>query len=96
MICILATIKVKEGKEGLFEETFINLSKEVREKEKGNIFYQISKDRDEPLKYIVMEHYIDQESVDLHGKSDHFRAAGPKLGECIEGRPIIKHLDAII
>ena len=96
MICILATIKVKEGKEGLFEETFINLSKEVREKEKGNIFYQISKDRDEPLTYIVMEHYINQESVDLHGKSDHFRAAGPKLGECIEGRPIIKHLDAII
>ena len=96
MICILATIKVKEGKEGLFEETFINLSKEVREKEKGNIFYQISKDRDEPLTYIVMEHYIDQESVDLHGRSDHFRAAGPKLGECIEGRPIIKHLDAII
>ena len=96
MICILATIKVKEGKEGLFEETFINLSKEVRKNEKGNIFYQISKDRDEPLKYIVMEHYIDQESVDLHGKSDHFRAAGPKLGECIEGRPIIKHLDAII
>ena len=96
MICILATIKVKEGKEGLFEETFINLSKEVREKEKGNIYYQISKDRDEPLTYIVMEHYIDQESVDLHGKSDHFRAAGPKLGECIEGRPIIKHLDAII
>ena len=96
MICILATIKVKEGKEGLFEETFINLSKEVREKEKGNIFYQISKDRDEPLTYIVMEHYIDQESVDLHGKSDHFRASGPKLGECIEGRPIIKHLDAII
>ena len=96
MICILATIKVKEGKEGLFEETFINLSKEVREKEKGNIFYQISKDRDEPLTYIDMEHYIDQESVDLHGKSDHFRAAGPKLGECIEGRPIIKHLDAII
>ena len=96
MICILATIKVKEGKEGLVEETFINLSKEVREKEKGNIFYQISKDRDEPLTYIVMEHYIDQESVDLHGKSDHFRAAGPKLGECIEGRPIIKHLDAII
>jgi quinol monooxygenase YgiN len=87
---------VKEGKEGLFEETFINLSKEVRKNEKGNIFYQISKDRDEPLTYIVMEHYIDQESVDLHGKSDHFRAAGPKLGECIEGRPIIKHLDAII
>ena len=95
MICILATIKVKEGKEGLFEETFINLSKEVREKEKGNIFYQISKDRDEPLTYIVMEHYIDQESVDLHGKSDHFRSAGAQLAECLDGAPLIKRLDAI-
>ena len=46
MICILATIKVKEGKEDLFEKTFIDLSREVRENEKGNIFYQISKDRD--------------------------------------------------
>ena len=61
MICILATIKVKEGKEDLFEKTFIDLSREVRENEKGNIFYQISKDRDEPRTYIVMEHYIDQE-----------------------------------
>ena len=42
MICILATIKVKEGKEDLFEKTFIDLSREVRENEKGNIFYQIS------------------------------------------------------
>ena len=31
MICILATIKSKEGKEELFEETFVKLSKEVRE-----------------------------------------------------------------
>jgi quinol monooxygenase YgiN len=96
MICILATINVKEGKEELFEETFIKLSKEVKENEKGNIFYQISKDRENPLTYIVMEHYIDQESVDLHGKSNHFRSAGPKLGECIEGKPIIKRLDALL
>ena len=95
MICILATIKIKEGKEKLFEETFVKLSREVKKNEPGNIFYQISKDRENPLKYIVMEHYIDQDSVDLHGKSDHFRDAGPKLGECIAGRPDIKILDSL-
>ena len=95
MICILATIKIKEGKEGLFEETFVKLSKEVRNNEPGNIFYQISKDRENSLTYIVMEHYIDQDSVDLHGKSDHFRDAGPKLGECMAGRPDIKILDSL-
>ena len=45
--------------------------------------------------YIVMEQYIDQESVDAHGKSDHFRAAGAKLAECLDGAPVIKRLDSI-
>ena len=39
MVCILATLKVKKGKEELFEKIFVELSKNVREIEKGNIFY---------------------------------------------------------
>ena len=96
MICILAIIKIKEGKEKLFEETFVKLSKEVKKNESGNIFYQISKDRENSLTYIVMEHYTDQDSVELHGKSKHFRDASPKLGECMAGRPDIKILDSLI
>ena len=95
MICILATLKVKKGKEELFEKTFIELSKNVREIEKGNIFYQISKDREVENTYIVMEQYTDQESVDSHGKSDHFRSAGRAIGECLDGPPVIKYLDAL-
>ena len=95
MICILATLKVKKGKEELFEKIFIELSKDVREIEKGNIFYQISKDRELENTYVVMEQYTDQESVDAHGKSEHFRVAGAKLAECLDGAPVIKRLDAI-
>ena len=95
MICILATLKIKEGKEDLFEKIFIELSRNVREIEKGNIFYQISKDREVKNTYIVMEQYMDQESVDAHGKSDHFRSAGAQLAECLDGAPLIKRLDAI-
>ena len=95
MICILATLKVKKGKEELFEKIFIELSKDVREIEKGNIFYQISKDRELENTYVVMEQYMDQESVDAHGKSKHFRVAGTKLAECLEGAPVIKRFDAI-
>ena len=80
MVCILATLKVKKGKEELFEKIFVELSKNVREIENT---------------YIVMEQYIDQESVDAHGKSDHFRAAGAKLAECLDGAPVIKRLDSI-
>ena len=43
MICILATLKVKKGKEELFEKTFIELSKNVREIEKAIFFIKFQK-----------------------------------------------------
>ena len=43
MVCVLATLKVKEDKTSQFEEIFKNLSEEVRSKEPGNIFYQLAK-----------------------------------------------------
>ena len=54
-----------------------------------------SKDREIENTYIVMEQYIDQDSVDAHGKSDHFRTASEKLAECLDGAPVIKRLDSI-
>ena len=95
MVCVLATLKVKEDKTEDFEKIFKNLSEDVRSNEEGNIFYQVAKDRENENTYLVLEHYKDQESVDAHGKSDHFRAAGAKLAECLDGAPVIKRLDAI-
>lgn len=95
MICILATLKVKEDKINDFEDIFKKLSAEVRSNEIGNIFYQVAKDREIKNTYHVLEHYKDQKSVDLHGKSDHFRLAGKSIAKCLDGAPIIKYLDAI-
>ena len=95
MVCVLATLKVKEDKTEDFEKIFKNLSEDVRSNEEGNIFYQVAKDRENENTYLVLEHYKDQESVDAHGKSDHFRAAGAKLAECLDGAPVIKRLDSI-
>jgi len=47
------------------------------------------------MRNLVLEHYKDQESVDAHGKSDHFRSAGRAIGECLDGPPVIKYLDAL-
>ena len=74
---------------------FKSLSEEVRSKEPGNIFYQVAKDRENENTYLVLEHYRDQDSVDAHGKSDHFRSVGRSIGECLDGPPIIKYLDSI-
>ncbi|MEE3294803.1 MAG: putative quinol monooxygenase [Pseudomonadota bacterium] len=95
MVCVLATLKVKEEKISEFEEIFIELTGQVRSNEEGNIFYQIAKDREQENTYVVLEHYNNQDSVDAHGKSDHFRAAGAKIGACLDGDPIIKYLDSV-
>jgi len=56
MVCVLATLKIKEEKTSEFEEVFKNLSEEVRSKESGNIFYQVAKDRENENTYLVLEH----------------------------------------
>lgn len=96
MVCVLATLKVKVDKAKDFETIFKKLSEDVRSNEEGNIFYQVAKDRENENTYLVLEHYKDQESVDLHGKSDHFRSAGRAIGEYLDGPPIIKYLDALL
>ena len=84
MICILATLKVKEDKINDFEDIFKKLSTQVRSNEIGNIFYKVAKNREIENTYHVIEHYKDQESVDSHGKSDHFRLAGKSIAEYVE------------
>lgn len=94
-IGIIATLKVQPGKGSEFEGVFRELAGQVRANEPGNKLYQVFKSRKDADTYVVMEVYQDQAAVDAHGKSDHFRAAGPKLGPTLAGRPDILYLDSI-
>jgi|TARA_B110000967_G_C18796399_1_gene515987 quinol monooxygenase YgiN len=95
MICVLVKIKVKENKQKQFEEIFINLSSKIRENEEGNIFYQVSRDKQNSLNYIIMENYKDIESIKKHSKSLHVKNARKLFKDCFDGEPIIRHFDAL-
>ncbi len=95
MIGIVATLKVQDGKNGEFEAVFKDLAEKVRAGEPGNLLYQLTKSRSDPNTYKVLELYKDQAALDLHGGTEYFRAAGPKLGPCLAGRPEIEYLDAV-
>ncbi len=84
---VVAVIKVQAGKEAEFEQVFAGLQAEVRANEPGNLQYDLFKDAKEAGTYVVMEKYADQEALTAHGKSAHFRAAGPKLGPLLAGAP---------
>ena len=92
---IVATLKVQADKTSEFETTFKELMAIVADKEPGNNWYALHRSRDEENTYIVMEQYVDQAALDLHGKSDEFKAVSAKLGGCLAGRPEIKYFDAV-
>jgi quinol monooxygenase YgiN len=93
MLALIATMKVQAGKEAEFEKLFLALAKEVRAKEPGNHLYTLTKDGDGT--YHVLEIYENEEALNVHGKTEHFKAAGPKLGPTLAGRPDIRRLTVI-
>jgi quinol monooxygenase YgiN len=94
-IGVVATLKVAEGKNSAFESVFRDLAAQVKANEPGNKLYQVFKSKADGQTYVVMEIYADQAALEAHGKSDHFKAAGPKIGPTMAGRPDIQYFDAI-
>lgn len=95
MIGVVATMKVQEGKGSEFEGVFRDLAAQVKANESGCMAYQLTRSRTEPDTYKVLELYSNQDALTAHGQSDYFKAAGPKLGPCLAGRPQIELLDAV-
>jgi len=92
---IIATLKIQDGKGPEFEAFFGELAKQVRANEPGNLAYQLTKSRTDPNTYKVLELYKDQDAVTHHGGTAYFKAAGPKFGAVLAGRPEIEYLDGV-
>jgi quinol monooxygenase YgiN len=94
-IGVVATLKVAEGKNADFEAVFTALAAQVKANEAGCLAYCLTKSRTDPQTYKVLELYTDQDALTHHGGTDYFKAAGPKLGPCLGGRPEIEYLDGV-
>ena len=92
---IVATLKVQPDRAAEFEANFKELMTIVTEKEPGNNYYALHRSRDEEGTYVVMEQYVDQAALDVHGKSDEFKAQSAKLGAFLAGAPTINIYDAV-
>lgn len=94
-IGVVATLKIQAGKEADFEKVFSELRAQVRANEKGNVQYDFFKSKADGSTYIVMEQYATQADLEAHGKSDHFKAAGAKLGALLGGAPGLVYSDKV-
>ncbi|MBI1251943.1 MAG: antibiotic biosynthesis monooxygenase [Alphaproteobacteria bacterium] len=93
MVGVIARIKVKADQVDTFKGVFKGLMADVRANEPGNVYYELFQAKDDPTQFTVMEMYVDQDSLTAHGATEHFRAAGPKLGPCLDGPPKIEYLN---
>ena len=94
-IGVIAKLPIQDGKGAEFEAFFTELAKQVRANEPGNLAYQLTKSRTEPNVYKFIELYKDQDALTHHGGTDYFKAAGPKFGGVLAGRPEIEYLDGV-
>ncbi|HEY4125753.1 MAG TPA: putative quinol monooxygenase [Rhizomicrobium sp.] len=92
---VVATIKIQPGKNAELESVAKEMMAAVRQNEPGNKYYQFFKSKTDENTYIVMEMYDDQAALEAHGKSDHFRTIGPKMGPALAGRPDVQFFDAV-
>ena len=76
---IVATLRIKPGREQEFEAMFAELTEKVRANEPGSQLYKLFRSQTEKSTYVVMEICVDAEALKAHQQSDHVRAALPKL-----------------
>lgn len=95
MIGIVATLKVRDGKGDEFEAVFRDLAAQVKANEAGCLTYQLTKSRNEPNTYKVLELYASEDALKHHAGTEYFIAAMPKMGPCLAAPPQIETLDAV-
>ena len=95
MIGVVAKLTIAEGKNEDFEAIGRDLMAKVKANEPGTLTYQLYKSKSDPNVYIFMEQYATADDLKAHGKTEYFKAAGPKLGTCLAGAPDIQYFDIV-
>ncbi|MDR1653173.1 MAG: antibiotic biosynthesis monooxygenase [Prevotellaceae bacterium] len=70
---IVATVVAKPEFQNDLEQAFQIVVDETR-KEAGNVLYELNRNVNNPLKYIILETWQSQEAINLHNDSAHFKA----------------------
>ena len=88
-ISLLAKLKVQPGKEAEFTTAAKEMIATVRTAEPGTLAYILHQNSKDPTEFVYYEVYQDQAAFESHGKTDHMKAFGGKIGALLAGRPEI-------
>ncbi len=91
-ITVIAKLKVQPGKEAEFEAAGKEMIATVKTAEPGTLAYVLHQNTKDPTEFIYYEVYQDQAAFDSHGKTDHMKKFGGKIGAFLAGRPELTFL----
>jgi quinol monooxygenase YgiN len=90
MITIVATLQANPGKEGELRAVLTEMVGNVKQHETGRVpTYSLHTSDTDPTMFLFYEQYADASAFEAHGKTDHMKAMGAKLGGLLAGRPVI-------
>jgi len=95
MIVLVAVLQAAEGKGNEVVEEFKKLVPIVRQ-DPGTIAYNINQAADNQDKILVYEKYEDQEALQYHGQTEHFKAFGQATRGMFAGRPEITLYNEVV
>ncbi len=94
-INLIAKLKVQSGKEAEFTAAAKEMIATVKAAEPGTLAYVLHQNAKDPTEFLYYEVYQDQAAFDAHGKTDHMKAFGGKIGGILAGRPELTFLTEV-
>jgi quinol monooxygenase YgiN len=79
MIAVIATVKVREGREAEFESLFAQLKALVIEYEPGTVAYDLFLPRNDSGVYKIIEHYLSAAHWQSHKDASYTQEFVPQL-----------------
>ena len=93
-LSVVAKIKVKDGQQAGFEAVAEKLAAAVNANEPGCLLYTLNKG-DDPLTYVFIERYANEDAVKAHRAAEHFRTLGREMGAFMDGPPEILRVSEV-
>ena len=70
---LFVKFRVKPGRNAAFEAAFREMQTAIREKEPGNLYYDLFVTPEDPQLYVIMERYRDASAVAAHNQTGHIK-----------------------
>lgn len=87
MISVVAELRAKDGRQKDLERQMGRLAERVRADEPGCRLYVFARSRHDPLLYVTLERYDDEDALAAHSHAEHYTAAIRGMMDCLEEPP---------